>query len=37
MERSDGSPLLRAILTDAHFWAPVIVLLLGIGLLAIVR
>jgi hypothetical protein len=24
---------LKAILTDAHFWAPVVVLILGVGLL----
>jgi hypothetical protein len=30
-------PLSKAILTDVHFWLPVAVLLLGIGLLAILR
>jgi hypothetical protein len=30
-------PLSKAILTDVHFWLPVAVLALGIGLLAILR
>jgi hypothetical protein len=29
--------LLNAILTDAQFWLPVIVLIIGIGLLVVVR
>jgi len=29
--------LLKAILTDAHLWVPVVVLALGIGLLFILR
>lgn len=28
-------PLLSAILTDVHFWVPFVVLLLGIGVLAV--
>ena len=28
---------LRAILTDAHFWIPVVVLALGIALLSLLR
>jgi hypothetical protein len=28
---------LKAILTDTHFWAPVVVLILGLGLLAAMR
>ncbi|MBI4874869.1 MAG: translocated intimin receptor Tir [Acidobacteria bacterium] len=28
---------LRSILTDLHFWVPVIVLVLGTGLLAVMR
>jgi hypothetical protein len=27
----------RAILTDVHFWLPVVVLIFGIGLLAVLR
>jgi hypothetical protein len=30
-------PLWKAILTDGQFWLPVVVLILGIGLLAAVR
>ncbi len=30
-------PMWKAILTDGHFWLPVIVLAAGIGLLAAVR
>jgi hypothetical protein len=30
-------PLWKAILTDVHFWLPVLVLAIGIGLLAAVR
>ena len=37
MEVSLNQPMWRAILTDGHFWLPVVVLALGIGLLAAVR
>ena len=29
--------MLKSILTDLHFWVPVIVLILGTGLLALMR
>ncbi|MEK7752573.1 MAG: translocated intimin receptor Tir [Acidobacteriota bacterium] len=29
--------LLRSILTDLHFWVPVVVLILGTALLAVMR
>lgn len=32
---STDRPLLAAILTDVHFWVPFVVLLVGIGVLAI--
>lgn len=28
---------LKAVLTDPHFWAPVVVLILGVGLLVAMR
>jgi hypothetical protein len=31
--RQEKNRVLRAILTDSHFWLPLLVLLLGIGLL----
>lgn len=31
--RTEGSPMLRAILTDSHFWLPLGVLMLGLALL----
>lgn len=31
--RSWRSPVLRAILTDSHFWLPLLVLMLGLALL----
>jgi hypothetical protein len=30
-------PLLKAILTDVHFWLPFVVLIIGIALLAALR
>ncbi len=30
-------PLLRAILTDPHFWLPIAVLILGVGILMVMR
>ncbi|MBM3746781.1 MAG: translocated intimin receptor Tir [Acidobacteria bacterium] len=30
-------PVLRAVLTDLHFWVPVVVLVLGTALLAVMR
>jgi len=32
-----SSSTLRAILTDSHFWVPVVVLVLGLALLAYFR
>jgi hypothetical protein len=31
------SPLVRAVLTDSHFWVPALVLACGIGLLAMIQ
>jgi hypothetical protein len=30
-------PLTKAVLTDLHFWIPIVVLIFGITLLALVR
>jgi hypothetical protein len=35
--RTVNPSFLKAILTDAHFWAPVVVLIVGVGLLVAMR
>lgn len=35
--RQQGEIVLKAILTDSHFWIPLIVLLAGIGLLVLLH
>jgi hypothetical protein len=33
----EGIQMLKAVLTDSHFWIPVVVLILGIALLVYLR
>jgi hypothetical protein len=37
MDAPQGTRHLKAIATDVHFWVPVVVLLIGLALLAVLR